>query len=82
MKLHLKFKPDADDEAIREVILQAEAAGASAVTPMFPGSTNPLLGRIYSVEVPDADKAKRLMADLGKASAVDYVEGEMRRSLR
>jgi hypothetical protein len=82
VKLHLKFKTDADDEAIRQVIRKAEAAGADAVRPLFPGTKQVLLSRIYSIDVSSPADAKKLMSLLRTLDSVEHIEGEVKRSLR
>lgn len=82
MKLHLKFKAEAGDDAIKKVIRQAEAAGADAVRPLFAGAKQALLSRIYTVDVGTPAKAKKLMSLLGKLDDVEHVEGEIKRSMR
>ena len=82
VKLHLKFKADADDDAIKSVIRQAKAAGADAVRPLFAGAKQALLSRIYTVDVGNPAAAKKLMSVLGKLNDVEHVEGEVKRALR
>lgn len=82
VKLHLKFKVDADEEAVRNVIRQAEVAGAEAVRPLFTGAKQALLRRIYTVDVSSPAIATKLASLLRTLDAVEHVEGEVKRSLR
>ena len=80
-KVRFKFKASADAGERRRVVEQLKQAGASHVTPLFPGDDDPELADLYSAEVAGGTVESDAIAQLNKNSAVQFAEADVKRKL-
>ena len=81
MLVQFKFKPDADDNARREVIKALRTQGGRAVRQLFPGDENKELARLYVAAVSDRSVATKVVSLLKRSAAVEFAEPEVTRRL-
>jgi hypothetical protein len=81
-KLQLKLRGRTTKQELNQAIATAETAGATAVRPLFPASDDPELATLFVIDARDPAAAKRIRLALAKVKCVEFVEEEVRRSLR
>jgi len=82
VKLQLKLQKGTSKQAFANLLSEAKRAGASAVRPLFPSSTDPSLSMMYMIDAKSASSVDGLVKLLSQLDAVDFVEPEVKRALR
>jgi hypothetical protein len=82
VKLQLKLRVGASDAEREAVVRLAREAGASAVRPLFPESTDKELASLQMVDVDSEAAVPKLLKSLGSLKAVEFVEPEVKRKLK
>jgi hypothetical protein len=82
LKLHLKLRVGASDAEREAVVRLAHEAGASAVRPLFPETTDEELASLQTVDVGSEAAVPKLLKSLGSHKAVEFVEPEVKRKLK
>ena len=82
VKLHLKLRIGASNAEREAVVRLARDAGASAVRPLFPQTTDEELATLQTVDVDSEAAVPKLLKSLGRHKAVEFVEPEVKRKLK